>query len=84
MNRSEASDFTIKPPDRSYPLERFSTLATINGDYEVIDTVTGRAVAQRETRRSANGVVWRLNDAAKLGPNSLARAFGRVFYDHPG
>jgi hypothetical protein len=47
---------------------RFSALATLDG-YDVIADDTGRPVAHRSTRRSANGVAQTLNCAplAELG-----------------
>lgn len=58
----------------SYPKEpqRFTTLPCIDG-HEVIDR-DGRAVDWRPTKRSANGVAYVLNNAAKNGPDALARA----------
>lgn len=55
------------------PFRPFTTLPTIDG-YDVIDAATGRPVDHRDTRRSANGRAYTLNDAAKAGPRTLARA----------
>ena len=53
----------------------FDTLATIDG-YDVVDE-RGYAVAHRDTRASANGVAYVLNNAAKAGPKALASALSR-------
>jgi hypothetical protein len=54
----------------------FDTLSTCDGRHEVIDAHTGRPVGVRDTLRSANGVAFRLNQAAADGPDALARALG--------
>lgn len=54
----------------------FETLPTIDGGHDVIDSETGRTVAHRATKRSANGVAYLLNGAAAQGPGALARALG--------
>ena len=51
----------------------FTTLPTIDG-YDVIDTTTGRAMDHRETKRSASGRAFVLNEAAKVGPRALAQS----------
>lgn len=60
---------------QTQPFNRFSTLATIGGGFEVIDE-NGRAVAERADRASANGVAYMLNQAAADG--SLAAVMGRL------
>lgn len=54
----------------------FTTSALIDGRYEVVDETTGRPVAVRETKASANGVAFDLNNAAKGGRQALAKALG--------
>lgn len=53
----------------------FGILPTISG-YDVIALDTGRPVAHRETAQSANGVAFKLNNAAQAGPKALAFALG--------
>lgn len=52
---------------------RFSILPTLDG-FDVIDDATGRPVDHRDTARSANGVAFSLNDAARHG--QLSRRLG--------
>lgn len=58
-------------------MKLFAAIRTIDGA-EVIATDTGRPVAIRDDLRSANGVAYALNDAAKRGPHALASAFTRM------
>lgn len=60
---------------------RFGTAPCIDG-YEVVVKDSGRVVAKRATLHSANGVAFKLNNAARGGPKALSKAFGRV-YDRP-
>lgn len=55
-------------------LHRFTTLATIDG-YDVIDG-NGRPVDHRDSLASANGVAYKLNQAAMAGPDALIAALG--------
>jgi hypothetical protein len=54
---------------------RFSTLATIDGRYEVVDG-DGRTVDIRDSRAQANGVAFKLNNAVAAGPSALVAALG--------
>lgn len=57
------------PRDRSRP---FGVLPTIDG-FDVIALDSGRPVDHRDTRQSANGVAYKLNNAAQNGPRALIR-----------
>ncbi len=57
----------------------FGILPTING-YDVIALDTGHPVDHRESAQSANGVAYRLNNAALAGPKALANALGARSY----
>jgi hypothetical protein len=57
------------------PGKAFEVLPTIDG-FDVIDSDTGRPVAHRESRRSANGVAFRLNNAHRAGGREFERALG--------
>jgi hypothetical protein len=55
--------------------KRFEPLATIDG-YDVIDSTSGRPVDHRPTLRAANGVAFKLNNAAAHSPRALLTALG--------
>ena len=56
---------------------QYGTLAVIEG-FEVIDKATGRPVAWRESRASANGVAFRLNIASQGGSQAIETVLTRV------
>lgn len=54
---------------------QFEAIDTIDGA-QVIDVLTGHAVLERPTRKSAAGIAWSLNRAAADGPEALILALG--------
>jgi hypothetical protein len=66
----EVAKLTARPSP-----QKFGILATIDG-HDVIDNVSGRQVAHRDTAASANGVAQVLNAAAMKGSRALTRALG--------
>lgn len=70
---SAAQAFTIQGPYS----RQYGTLTTIEG-CEVIELSTGRAVAWRDSRASAQGVAHRLNSACTTGGQAIETVLMRV------
>jgi hypothetical protein len=65
----------VPTPEYVRPEPQFAVHPAIDG-FEVIENKTGRMVDKRATKRSANGVVFKLNEAARRGPFALDGALG--------